>query len=170
MNSSTICTSIRVLSNSSIEPSSHETSTDLRMDNIDICIDNDISDLLQDNFGKSDGYAIQKKEDKFMEDFDDNLPLLVEIFEDLKKVESFQSNDKVNNKEYKSSEKEISLDEGKKYEKSPEKTVFEIQSEIEYKNELVRVEKLRKPKFQTLPACGKKGKTRSSVEGSRERS
>ena len=32
-----------------------------------------------------------------MEDFDDNLPLLVEIFEELKKVESFSSNDKVNN-------------------------------------------------------------------------
>ena len=106
MNSSTICISIKVLSNSSIELSSRE--TDSRMDNLDTCIDNDISDLLQDNFGKSDGYAIQKKEDKFMEDFDDNLPLLVEIFEDLKKVESFQSNDKVNNDENKSSEKEVS--------------------------------------------------------------
>ena len=116
MNSSTISTSIKVLSNSSIEPSSRETSTDSRMDNLDTCIDNDISDLLQDNFGKSVWYAIQE-EDKFMEDFDDNLPLLVEIFEDLKKVESFQSNGKVNIKEYKSSEKEISLDEGKKYEK-----------------------------------------------------
>jgi len=158
MNSSTICSSNKVSSTSYVQPSSRETSTKSTMENLDICIDNDISDLLQDNFGKADGYAIQE-EDKFIEDFDDNLPMLVEIFEDLKKAESFQSDDKVNNTKYKSTEKEVSsLDEEKQYDKSQEKSVFEIQSEIEYKNELVRVEKLRKPKFQTLPACEKRAK------------
>merc|ERR1711970_1153221 len=40
----------------------------------------------------------------------------------------------------------------------PEKTVLDIQSAIELRNELDRVEKLRKPKFQTLPACDKRAK------------
>ena len=59
----------------------------------DLRIDNDISDLLKDNFGPTDENE-RRDQNQFIEDFDNNLPLLVEIFEDLKKVVNSESPNK----------------------------------------------------------------------------
>ena len=56
--------------------------------NQDLEIDNDISDLLQDNFGLPD---VGHDENNFIDDFDENLPMLVEIFEDLQKTVNSES-------------------------------------------------------------------------------
>jgi len=122
--------------------------------NQELEIDNDISDLLQDNFGPPD---VRHDENNFIDDFDErNLPLLVEIFEDLKKAVNSESPDKSRKGSKSDNEKTITKD--CKTVDPPEKTVLDIQSEIELRNELDRVEKLRKPKFQTLPACDKRAK------------
>ena len=56
--------------------------------NQDLEIDNDISDLLQDNFRLPD---VGHDENNFIDDFDENLPMLVEIFEDLQKTVNSES-------------------------------------------------------------------------------
>ena len=103
--------------------------------NQDLKIDNDISDLLQDNFGLPD---VGHFENNFIDDFDENLPMLAEILEDLQKaVNSESPNEKIINK-------------GSKTVAPSEKTVLDIQSAIELRNELDRVQKLRKPNFTSV--------------------
>jgi len=124
--------------------------------NQDLGFDNDISDLLKDNFGPIDEGSERREENQFIEDFDNNLPILVEIFEDLKKIANIESQNK--SKKGNTSDNEKSIDKDSETVGPPKKTVLDIQSEIELRNELDRVEKLRKPKFQTLPACDKRAK------------
>jgi len=117
--------------------------------------DTDISDLLMDNFGPTDqmnlGYLSQEEEEKFIVDFDQNLPLLAEIFDDLQSAVTSKSNDAfIKEPTVKVKDKSEPID--------PRRTIRDIHNEIEYKIELDRVERLRKPKFQTLPAFEKRAK------------
>jgi len=121
-------------------------------------VDNDISDLLMDSFGivpRNNDYDEYdtKIEDKFVEDLDQNLPFLAEIFDDLHNVLKSDNN---------SVNKEANIpNESEKLKEDAATTMNNIQKEIEYEIELDRVERLRKPKFQTMPAYEKRAKQES---------
>jgi len=123
-------------------------------DSFDTVIDNDITDLLQDSFGflPCDNKYETKSETKFIDDLDHSLPLLKEIFDDL------QSAVKQDCKDF-DIKREIDISQITcASELDTIKSVNEIQKELEYELELSRVEKLRNPKFQTMPAYEKRAK------------
>jgi len=123
-------------------------------DSLDTVIDNDVTDLLQDSFGflPSDNKCETKSETKFIDELDHSLPLLKEIFDDL------QSAVKQDCKDF-DIKREINISQITcASELDTIKSVNEIQKELEYELELSRVEKLRNPKFQTMPAYEKRAK------------
>jgi len=143
----TLVPSQPVPNSSDINPASHSSVLNVSPDVC--CVDNDINDLLRDNFGNIPGHVNFK--DKFFEDLDQNLPLLTEIFDDLQSAVKNEDNSAV--------KKELKVkDESEKTKIHTTPSLIDIQKEIEHEMELERVEKLRNPKFQTMPAYEKRAK------------
>ena len=108
-------------------------------------IDDDISDLLRDNFGPANSAEFAPKNDFSDLELDKNLS---EIFEDLQKA--IKSENGENNNSY-----------GEPLIDDSIQSLLNIQNEIELEIEEERVEKLRNPRFQTLPAYQKRAKQES---------
>lgn len=107
-------------------------------------IDDDVSDLLRDNFGPANIEDFAPKLDFSDIELDKNLS---DILEDLQKV--VKSEDGENN---------ISFDSSSLLDDDPIRSLLNLQNEIEMEIEEERVEKLRNPRFQTLPAYQKRAK------------
>jgi hypothetical protein len=89
-------------------------------------------------------------EDKFIEELGHNLPMLAEIFVDLQNAVKSEINTAKKDAQIHNEAENLKVD--------SDTTINNIQKEIEYEIELDRVERLRKPKFQTMPAYEKRAK------------
>ena len=123
-------------------------------------IDNDVSDLLQDNFGifVDNQNGNKEYEDK---EFDKNLSEILEDLQNAVKEEdiTMNNNNSIEDKGSKPSDKiQEELARRQKAAEDPIRKLLEIQKELEYEMEVERIEKLRNPKFQTLPAYKKRAK------------
>jgi len=112
---------------------------------VSVNIDDDVSDLLRDNFGPAKSEDFTPKIDFSDIELDKNLS---EILEDLQKVVKAEDGENNNSSSYDCS----SLI------NDPIQSLLNIQNEMEMEIEEERVERMRNPKFQTLPAYQKRAK------------
>jgi len=117
--------------------------------------DTDVSDLLRDNFGSEMSAILPDIENYEQENYDID-GSLAEILEDLQGMTAMGN--EVNNNHGSIADENSVGAAMENVNNDPTKTLIEIQKEIEYEIELARVEKLRKPTFQTLPAYQKRAK------------
>lgn len=128
-------------------------------------IDTDISDLLKDTFDTTSNKcnsmlktvalynALELTADKSLLSREGEIDRsLSEILDDLKRV--VQADDITNNNVSSTS---FIDHQGDKYE-DPSKSLMEIQEEHQYEMEIERIERLRNPRFQTMPAYKKRAK------------
>ena len=115
-------------------------------------IDNDVSELLRDSFGDQGGSGSEFELDKNLND----------ILEDLKKSVS----EDLKNNNGKRSFQEVSADYNRFDDiqdlSSPDEgygdSLLEIHKDLEFEIESDRIERLRNPRFQTMPAFKKRAK------------
>ena len=90
------------------------------------------------------------------------MPLLAEIFDDLQNVVKSEMNTAKKDAQIQNEAENLKVD--------SDTTINNIQKEIEYEIELDRVERLRKPKFQTMPAYEKRAKQETQWRAARRAS
>ena len=121
-------------------------------------MDNDISDLLRDNFGAGSG-AGGGRADALSQELDKNLSEILEDLQKAVKEEDIANNNYVDNSEKVDMEKPSDFDHvGTILGQGPALTLLDIQKEIEVELEKARVSSLRHPRFQTIPAYEKRAK------------
>ena len=117
-------------------------------------MDNDISDLLRDNFGVGSGGG-GGRADALSQELDKNLSEILEDLQKAVKEEDIANNNYVDNMEKVDMEKPSDFN---RVGQGPALTLLDIQKEIEVELEKARVSSLRHPRFQTIPAYEKRAK------------
>jgi len=120
-------------------------------------MDNDISDLLRDNFGA--GSCGGGRADALSQELDKNLSEILDDLQKAVKEEDITNNNFVDHVEKIDVENPSDFDHvGTIRGQGPALTLLDIQKEIEVELEKARVSSLRHPRFQTIPAYEKRAK------------
>ena len=121
-------------------------------------MDNDISDLLRDNFGAG-SCGGGGRADALSQELDKNLSEILDDLQKAVKEEDITNNNYVDHVEKIDVENPSDFDHvGTIRGQGPALTLLDIQKEIEVELEKARVSSLRHPRFQTIPAYEKRAK------------